>query len=54
MEHYTEVGTADSVAAFRSFPDAPPGRYCGLNKKYVLLLDFASDYSCRQQRATTR
>ena len=33
MEHYTEVGTADSVAAFRSFPDAPPpGRYCGLNK----------------------
>jgi len=33
LERYIEVGTADSVAAFRSYPDAPWGDSLVLNKK---------------------
>jgi len=33
LERYIEVGTADSVAAFRSYPDAPWGDSLVLNIK---------------------
>ena len=54
VEHSYEVGIADSVASFRSFPDAPPipgGDIRVSYTKYVqilkqLLFDLASDHSC--------
>jgi len=49
MEHNNEVGTADSVAAFRSSPRCASGEIFWLQVKnmfkYGLLFDMASEHS---------
>ena len=51
IEHYLEVGTIDSVATFKSFPDAPLGRYSVFQYKLCANVNTAFCSTWRQATA---